>query len=99
MYGVRLLRAASACRRRSTTLGAIQRPVAHLRSSAVHGVWAFVEVEKQRLTEKLAAHVAIEALGEPFLHRLPRRDEALGDTAVTATSEHCVASKLLALSQ
>ena len=34
-----------------------------------------VEVEEQRLVEKLVTHAAVEALDESVLHGLPGRDE------------------------
>lgn len=56
-----------------------------------------VEVEEQRLIEKLVAHAAVEALGEAVLHRLARRDEVPVDTAVAASGEHGVAGELRAV--
>lgn len=56
-----------------------------------------VEVEEQRLIEKLVTHAAIEALREPVLHRLSRCDEVPVDTAVAAPGEHCVAGELRAV--
>jgi hypothetical protein len=53
-----------------------------------------VEAEKQRFIQKLVPHAPVEALAEPVLHRLPRRDVTPLDPAFACPGENGVRGEL-----
>lgn len=55
---------------------------------------ALVEAEEQRLVQELVAHLRIEGLADPVLHRLARCDEVPGHAHLLARGQHRVRGEL-----